>query len=597
MKQKIKLADNFSLPRDAITQKLAFMGRTGSGKTYGAGKFIEQLYEIGGQFIVLDPVGTWWGLRLASDGKNKGIDITIFGGLHGDVPLEPLAGQLMADLVVDEGISAILDVSQFESNADKAKFGEAFASRFFFRKKSRPSAVHLVVEEAQEFIPQNPAKGEERMLGAFERLIKLGRNFGIGASLISQRPQEVNKKALNQTECLFAFQMTGTHERKAVESWVSDKGLDKSLTDILPKLEIGQPHVWSPQWLKVSKIIKIGKKWTFNASSTPQLGARPVKIKKLDPVDIAKIQKEMSATIERAKAEDPKELKREIHRLKTQLRVSPKETDTKRNPVIEKRMIESMKTDMRKNISKLDAQNKAETNNLRNIITEFNKAFDKLGEIIRNTKIHATRKLKEKPKRFVSDLRRVPIIKPPVPQMGGERRLANVFKVSHETQTPEDPLGKCPITILKFLALRPNEEFTREQIGAITGYSPKSGGFSNALSELAVRTLIIKGAKIRLNPDSESLAIEILGDEYNEPEKYSKEIWLQKLGVCPKKIYQVLLEDPEREFTKDEVSEMTGYSVGSGGFNNAISLLCTLGLAERIQGNIRLNSELLEVSQ
>ena len=263
--KKIKLGENFSLPEDVITQMMAFLGRRGSGKTYGAGKFIEGLYDIGGQFIILDPVGVWWGLRLDADGKKKGLDITIFGGLHADVPLEPAAGTLIADLIVDKGISAIIDVSQFEFNTDKARFAEAFASRFFFRKKSRPSAVHLVIEEAQEFCPQNPAKGEERMLGAFNRIIKLGRNFGIGISLISQRPQEVNKKALNQTECLFAFQMTGLPERKSIEAWIADKGLDKNLADVLPKLEIGDPHVWSPQWLKISKQVKIGRKRTFNA--------------------------------------------------------------------------------------------------------------------------------------------------------------------------------------------------------------------------------------------------------------------------------------------------------------------------------------------
>ncbi len=34
------------------------------------------------------------------------------------------------------------------------------------------------------------------MLHAFTRLVKIGRNFGIGVSLLSQRPQEVNKKVL-----------------------------------------------------------------------------------------------------------------------------------------------------------------------------------------------------------------------------------------------------------------------------------------------------------------------------------------------------------------------------------------------------------------
>jgi hypothetical protein len=90
-----------------------------------------------------------------------------------------------------------LDVSQFESDADKARFARAFSDRFFFRKKAAPSAVHVFIEECQEFAPQNPQREEAAMLHAFTRLVKIGRNFGIGVSLLSQRPQEVNKKVLS----------------------------------------------------------------------------------------------------------------------------------------------------------------------------------------------------------------------------------------------------------------------------------------------------------------------------------------------------------------------------------------------------------------
>jgi DNA helicase HerA-like ATPase len=224
---KLRMSLDLSLPLDAVTQKIAFIGRTGSGKTYAATKLAELFGEAGAQFVALDPVGKWWSLRLRADGKPSGLDVPVFGGLHGDLPLEPLMGARIADLIVDRQIAAVLDVSQFEHNTDKARFAEAFATRLFYRKKSAPSAIHLFVEEAQEFIPQNPQGEEKRMLGAFERIVKLGRNFGIGASLISQRPQEVNKKALNQTECLFVFQTTGTHERKAIDAWIADKGIDE----------------------------------------------------------------------------------------------------------------------------------------------------------------------------------------------------------------------------------------------------------------------------------------------------------------------------------------------------------------------------------
>lgn len=319
---KLNISPDIKLPVDGVTEKLAFLGRTGSGKTYGATKVAEEMLRAGAQVIVIDPVGKWYGLRLAADGKSPGISIPVFGGLNGDIPLEPTSGAVIADLIVDRRISLIMDVSQFEIDAHKTRFATDFATRFFFRQKSSPSAVHVFVEESEEFVPQNPQPGENAMLHAFRRMWKLGRNFGIGGSLISQRPQDVNKKALNQSECVFAFQMTGPQERKAIETWIADKGLDLTIAADLPKLPVGQCHIWSPQWLQIFKTIKISPKWTFDASSTPKVGQN-IAVRDLAPIDLVELQEKMQATIERAKENDPALLKKEIAKLKTELARKP----------------------------------------------------------------------------------------------------------------------------------------------------------------------------------------------------------------------------------------------------------------------------------
>lgn len=57
MSTRLKLADSLSLPLDAVTQKHAWLGVTGSGKTYGASKLAELFWHAGAQFVVLDPRG------------------------------------------------------------------------------------------------------------------------------------------------------------------------------------------------------------------------------------------------------------------------------------------------------------------------------------------------------------------------------------------------------------------------------------------------------------------------------------------------------------------------------------------------------------
>jgi uncharacterized protein DUF87 len=315
----LRLAKGLTLPLETVTQKFAWLGVTGSGKTYGASKLAELMWHAGAQFLVLDPVGVWYGLRLAKGGRTpSALTVPIFGGLHSDVPLEPTAGALIANLVVDKTLSAIIDVSQFESDADKARFARDFADRFFFRKKAAPSAVHLFIEECQEFVPQNPQKGEERMLHAFVRMQKLGRNFGIGSSYVSQRPQEVNKKALNLAQTLFVFRTTGSHERAAIEKWIEDKALDQDIAGDLPKIETGDCHVWSPEFLKISETVHILEKETFNASATPEVGVKAT-TRELAPIDLERVRSDMAATIEKAKADDPRELRKQIADLKKEL--------------------------------------------------------------------------------------------------------------------------------------------------------------------------------------------------------------------------------------------------------------------------------------
>jgi hypothetical protein len=317
-KRSLQIATEQTVPIDVVTEALGWLGRRGSGKTYGAQRAAELMHDAGAQFVAIDPVGNWWALRLAADEKSPGIQIPVFGGLRGDVPLEATAGRLIADVIVDRGVSAVVDISQFESDAEKGRFAHDFAARLFFRKKAEPSALHLFLEEAQEIIPQNPNEHETKMLNAFQRIAKLGRNYGIGFSVLSRHPQEVHKKVLNLVEILFAFQLTGPHERKAVAGWIKDKGIDEDIDAILPKLRVGAPHVWSPVLLGISKVVHVTPKWTFDASQTPKVGQRAT-VRELAPIDLEQLGKEIAASREKAEANDPTKLKAKIIRLEHDL--------------------------------------------------------------------------------------------------------------------------------------------------------------------------------------------------------------------------------------------------------------------------------------
>jgi hypothetical protein len=574
---KLKLADGLSLPLDAVTQKLAWLGVTGSGKTYGASKLAELFFHAGAQFLVIDPVGVWYGLRLAKNGKAPSdLTVPIFGGLHGDVPLEPTAGALLANLVVDKTLSAIIDVSQFESDADKARFARDFADRFFFRKKAAPSAVHVFLEECQEFVPQNPQKGEERMLHAFVRLQKLGRNFGIGSSYVSQRPQEVNKKALNMAQTLFVFRTTGSHERAAIEKWIEDKALDEDIAGDLPKIDTGDCHVWSPEFLKISETVHILEKETFNASATPEVGVKAT-TRELAPIDLARVRSEMAATIEKAKAEDPRELRKTIAELKKQLATKapastppPKPTRIE-VPVLKDSQIARLEKVYERMLEKADAYGQSMTLLWSQQSDEAKALLDVLRIVTNTPKIPAT--VHQMP--ATSHTPATTMTAPPRSPHGRRPPPAAAARPAPVVSSNGN-LSKMHRKMLTALAQHP-DGLTKKQILVHTAYA-SSGPVSTAFADMAREGWVA--------PDGDRLRIidagyTALGSYDPLPVGDALREWLlsgNKLNRMEKALLAAITESYPNAIAKGEILDRTGYA-SSGPVSSAFAKLVAYNYA------------------
>lgn len=314
---KIGLAPRLFFPPSFVTKKAAFIGISGSGKTTAAKRTCEEMLRLRAQVAVIDPVGQWAGLRVMQDGTPSPFKVPVFGGLHGDLPLEPTAGAMIADVIVDTGTSAVIDVSML-SVTDAPRFVADFAERLFERKKASPSALHLFVDEAQDFVAETPANKEEtRSRNAMVRLLKVGRNFGIGCSLITQQPASVSKKGLNQAEVLIVLQLNGAHERKAIREWISDKGgKGTGLDDELRKLKVGEAFVWSPSWLELFDRFQLYPCDTADLSKLP--AAKQTRAE-LAPLDLEKIRTSMGVVARHAAENDPSKLKARIAELEERI--------------------------------------------------------------------------------------------------------------------------------------------------------------------------------------------------------------------------------------------------------------------------------------
>jgi uncharacterized protein len=139
------------IPSAALDDRLGFTGNTGSGKTYSSGTAVERLLNSGARVVIPDPLGVWWGLALAADGKAPSIfrkreDLVIFGGPRGDLPLTEHAGALIGETVAGMKESCIIDMSELGTKAAERRFMLAFLSGLY--KHKTKEQLHVIFDEA-----------------------------------------------------------------------------------------------------------------------------------------------------------------------------------------------------------------------------------------------------------------------------------------------------------------------------------------------------------------------------------------------------------------------------------------------------------------
>lgn len=317
----LQISHDLALPLEVVTQTFAILAKRRVGKTYSASVLAEEMMKAGLPFCVLDPTGAWWGLRAKADGKTEGYPVVIIGGAHGDVPLEPTAGRVLADLVVDHPGWYVIDMSQTNSGAEQDRIAGDFAEQLYRRKANKPFPFHLFVDEADSFAPQQAFPNQKKMLGAFEALVRRGGIRGIGTTLITQRPAVLNKNVLTQADNLLVLQITSPQDRTAIEDWAKGYGTKEERAQMLGELASlgkGEAWFWSPGQLDIFRRVRIRERETFNSSATPKPGETVIAPQRLAAVDLDKLRDKIASTIEKAKADDPKILRARIADLELQ---------------------------------------------------------------------------------------------------------------------------------------------------------------------------------------------------------------------------------------------------------------------------------------
>lgn len=82
-----------------LEERVATVGRPGTGKTYSARGGVENALEFGHRVCMLDPLDVWWGLRVQPDGTTPGYPVAIFGGAHADIEITEAGGAIVGEAI------------------------------------------------------------------------------------------------------------------------------------------------------------------------------------------------------------------------------------------------------------------------------------------------------------------------------------------------------------------------------------------------------------------------------------------------------------------------------------------------------------------
>ncbi|HYI67100.1 MAG TPA: hypothetical protein VEW95_09270 [Candidatus Limnocylindrales bacterium] len=324
--RRLRISDDLALPLEFATEGVAVIGKRGSGKSNTEARFVELLYEAAVPFAVVDPKGDWYGIKSSRDGKTPGLSVPVFGGLYGDFPLDERTGARIADLLVDEMLSAVLDVSHLSKTGGLPTFLTAFCNQLMHRHQLEPHVRTVILEEAHRYIPQSVTAKSAALKEAAASLLLEGRAFGLGCWAATQRPARLHKDVLEEvgTAIIHAIGVSATNDKRTIAGWVDHHDMSKEIVDSLTVLRPGEAWVLIPQDGLVKRV-QMQRRTTFDSAATPKVGQAPRRPSTMADVDQAAITRALTDVIERAKRDDPKELQKRIGELERELAAKPAE--------------------------------------------------------------------------------------------------------------------------------------------------------------------------------------------------------------------------------------------------------------------------------
>jgi DNA helicase HerA-like ATPase len=230
----IQLSSNLQIDLQKMTgQRLAVIGKSGSGKTHTLRVFAEEWIGAGQPCTIIDPMSNFGNvavhLPVIVAGRGDGADIQITAA--------NAAG--LARMSVETRCSVVIDTSLYtedETLEVLRVYLEAMWSLLLTQKQPQPYA--LVIDEAHLFAPQ---QGSTVLSKTIVDVAKRGRHKKLTTVIATQRAASIEKNFLTQATMLVAHRLTFGVDTKVLTEQLPLKS--KDLNGMMRKLNTGEALV------------------------------------------------------------------------------------------------------------------------------------------------------------------------------------------------------------------------------------------------------------------------------------------------------------------------------------------------------------------
>jgi len=238
-----------------IDTRCLVQANSGGGKSWCLRRLLEQSHGAV-QHLVLDPEGEFASLR-------ERFDYVLAAKHGGDTAAEPRAAGLLAQRLLELGVSAIVDLYELKAH-ERVRFVRGFLEALVDAPKKLWHPALVVLDEAHVFCPQ---QGEAESASAVIDLCTRGRKRGFGSVLATQRLSKLHKDAAAElNNKLIGRTGLDVDVKRAAD----ELGFTKERWRELRELEAGEFFVFGPAMSREVRKVRIGAVQTTH----PKAGAR-----------------------------------------------------------------------------------------------------------------------------------------------------------------------------------------------------------------------------------------------------------------------------------------------------------------------------------